>query len=124
MDISDRMLDTLAYEVRKSRGWIKFLGIVFIVTGAIQALSIVGIVIAWLPIWMGVLLMQVAKFADRFEQLKDVEALHQMLIKLRVFFTVQGIMLIIALILAVVMVIVYIIFGIALVGMMSQGMSY
>lgn len=41
-------------------GWLKFLGIVNIIGGAFTALSIVGIIIAWLPIWMGILALQAA----------------------------------------------------------------
>jgi hypothetical protein len=37
-------------------GWLKFLGIVNIVAGVIYCLTIIGLVIGWLPIWLGVLL--------------------------------------------------------------------
>ncbi|MFO7651171.1 MAG: DUF5362 family protein, partial [bacterium] len=39
-------------------GWLKFFGIVTIIAGALNALSLVGILWAWLPIWLGVLLVQ------------------------------------------------------------------
>jgi hypothetical protein len=46
------------YEVK---GWIKFLGIFNIVQGGLTALTIVGIIFAWLPIWTGILLYQLAQ---------------------------------------------------------------
>lgn len=39
-------------------GWMKFIGVMSIIAGAMQVLSCYGIVIAWLPIWIGVLLVQ------------------------------------------------------------------
>ncbi|MGP1345926.1 MAG: DUF5362 family protein [Phycisphaerales bacterium] len=37
-------------------GWLKFIGVLAIINGVLTALTIFGIVIAWLPIWIGVLL--------------------------------------------------------------------
>jgi hypothetical protein len=37
-------------------GWMKFLGTLSIIYGVLIALTIIGLVIAWLPIWLGVLL--------------------------------------------------------------------
>jgi len=48
-----------------ARGALKFLAWASIVVGALQCLSIVGIVVGWLPIWIGVLL---ARTADRLER--------------------------------------------------------
>ncbi|NIW79677.1 MAG: hypothetical protein GWN16_09545, partial [Calditrichae bacterium] len=49
-------------QLKRSAGtmsaWLKFLGIVSIISGAVVAITIVGIIIAWLPIWLGVLLFQ------------------------------------------------------------------
>ena len=36
------------------KGWIKFLSVMFIINGAFQCLSIIGAVIGWIPIWIGV----------------------------------------------------------------------
>ena len=49
-----------AYE---SKGWLKLLGAVAIIIGGIHALSIIGIVIAWLYIWVGILLWQAGERA-------------------------------------------------------------
>lgn len=120
MELSEQMMDAIAFEVRKTKGWMKFMGIVMIVVGALQAITIVGIVFAWLPIWIGILLTQAAKFAEKFSAMKDVSALHQMLTKLRLFFLIQGIMIIIGIVASIIVIIVYVIFGLAMLGMMSQ----
>ncbi len=48
----------------QSKGWLKFLGVLSIIGGVLSALTIVGILVAWLPIWMGVLLFQAGSQAD------------------------------------------------------------
>lgn len=43
----------------RNKGWIKFVAIVTIIGGVFTVLSIWGIIVAWLPIWAGVTLLQV-----------------------------------------------------------------
>ncbi len=124
MEFTEQVVNDIAYEVKKSRGWMKFLGIVMIISGALSALSIVGIVFAWLPIWMGVLLTQAAGYAEKFANLKDANALKTMLSKLRVFFLIQGIVLIVSIVITVLVIVFYIIFGIAMLGIIGQNYSY
>jgi hypothetical protein len=42
------------------RGWLKFLGVISIIQGVLTAFSIVGILICWIPIWLGILLLRSA----------------------------------------------------------------
>ncbi|MCD6595822.1 hypothetical protein J7L68_09155 [bacterium] len=98
MEISDKVLSSIVYEAGKSKGWLKFIGIITIISGALQALTIFGIVIAWLPIWMGILLLQTGKFADAFANEQDPSKLAEMLQKMRLYFTIQGILMLIGLI--------------------------
>ena len=37
-------------------GWLRFLGILNIIFGAIYCLTIVGLIIGWLPLWIGITL--------------------------------------------------------------------
>ncbi len=60
MDERGEIVRELSAPLASGRGWIKFLGILSIVSGALGALSIIGILWAWLPIWLGVLLFQAA----------------------------------------------------------------
>ena len=109
MEISDEVLSSIAIEAGKSKGWLKFIGIVTIISGALQALTIVGIIFAWLPIWMGILLLQAGKFAEAFAKETDPIKLSEMVQKLRVYFTIQGILMLVSLIISVIAVLVMVI---------------
>ncbi len=63
MDSNDVLKDLQNSAVNMT-GWLKFVGIVTIVSGALAALSVVGIIFAWIPIWLGILLMQAAARAE------------------------------------------------------------
>jgi hypothetical protein len=41
-------------------GWMKLLAVFSIISGILAALTIIGLIFAWLPIWIGVLLMRAA----------------------------------------------------------------
>jgi len=75
----------------------KLLGVLLIIQGALVALSIIGLVIAWLPIWIGVLLMQSARKAEEAYVVgSEVEAIES-LAKLKTLFTVYGVLAIVGL---------------------------
>jgi len=82
---------------RRLKGWLKFLGIVNIVAGGLQALSFVGIFIAWLPIWLGITLVQAGSQAQKFADQGDTASLAGLTGKLRNYFTITGIVTIVAL---------------------------
>lgn len=82
----------------QSKGWLKFLGVLSIIGGVLSALTIVGILVAWLPIWMGVLLFQAGSQADAMATTQDPNRLVVMLNKLRTYFVIQGVLALIALI--------------------------
>ena len=70
--------------------WLKLLGIVMIVSGTLTAFSIVGIIVAWIPIWLGVLLFQAG---DRAKAMEYTDDLHQLLLlmqKLKMYFVISG----------------------------------
>ena len=61
-------------------------------------LSLIGILWAWVPIWLGALLFQAAGAADEAAASGRLEAAVRATDKLRLFFMIQGILLLIALI--------------------------
>ncbi|HTW90979.1 MAG TPA: DUF5362 family protein [bacterium] len=75
-------------------GWAKFMGIMTIIGGCMQALTIFGIVIAWLPIWMGVVLLQAGSKAGEYADKGDFAALDGMTGQLKTYFTISGVMII------------------------------
>ena len=77
-------------------GWMKFMGIMTIIGGCLQALSIVGLVIAWLPIWMGVILTKAGSKAGEYADKGDFASLEGMTGQLKTYFTISGIMIIVS----------------------------
>jgi hypothetical protein len=97
MQATENVIDRLLAIAGQSKGWLKFIGVLLIIYGIITALTIVGILIAWLPIWMGVLLFQAGGRADSAALTKDASQLVTMMDKLRVYFMIQGVLSIIVL---------------------------
>jgi hypothetical protein len=108
IDVSD-----LSRPLAEGKGWIKFLAIVQIVFMSIYVLVSLGmgLIFAWLPIWLSVLLLQSAGAIERAEQQGDAEALKLALGKLKLYFMIQAIAMIVGFCLAIVGVILAIAFG-------------
>lgn len=88
-------LKLVALPLYEARGWMKLLGVVMVITGILTALSIVGIIIAWLPIWLGVVLFQAASRIDSAFVTQDEMLLRESLAKLKTYFVIQGVLLLI-----------------------------
>jgi hypothetical protein len=81
---------------RAMTGWMKFVGVMTIIGGCLQILSIVGLVIAWLPIWMGVILVRAGSKAREYADKGDFASLEGMTGQLKTYFTISGIMIIVS----------------------------
>jgi hypothetical protein len=88
----------LGLPIYQSKGWLKFLGVLSVLQGVMIALSIIGIIIAWLPIWIGVVLYQSATTIETAHVTGNQEMLRRALEKLKLYFTIQGIMTLIGII--------------------------
>jgi len=95
MERQNDIFSAITHIAANASGWMKFLGIISIVSGAITALSIVGIIIAWLPIWIGVILFQAGSRANEALIYGDPKKLVEMMNKLRTYFVIQGILMLI-----------------------------
>jgi Family of unknown function (DUF5362) len=82
----------------ESKGWLKLLGVVMIVQGILSALTVVGILICWLPIWLGALLFQAAGAAEGAQINGDKGQLLTSLSKIKMYFMINGILMLIVLI--------------------------
>ncbi|HFE63880.1 MAG TPA: hypothetical protein ENK14_05620 [Caldithrix sp.] len=102
-------------------GWLKFLGIMNIIYGALSAISIIGILIAWLPIWLGVLLLQAGGKATNARLTNNPRELVAMMDKLRLYFVIQGILIIVMIAVALIGVFM---FGSILTGLMHNLPEY
>ncbi len=94
---TDLSQQAIVANVRGMKGWLKFLGIINIITGGLQALSIVGILWAWLPIWLGIILTQAGSKAQEYADKNDQAALAGLTGKLKTYFLISGIVMIVSL---------------------------
>ncbi len=113
-DVEQRTVREVSLPLFSSKGWIKFLGILMIAYGALVALSIVGILIAWLPIWLGVLLNKTANSMEQAHLSGDKAAMIKAQNSLSTYFTVYGVLALISILLVVLFLIV----------ILSTGMMY
>ncbi len=100
----------------RAKIWMQLIGVVLIIMGIFTALSIIGIVIAWIPIWAGIVLMQAAGSVDQVYSSGNSEAAATAMRRLKTYFTILGILMLIYIVLMVV----GFLFGI---GGMMAGMS-
>ncbi len=81
----------LSEPLYRVKGWMKFAGVLSIITGALQALSIWGIVIAWLPIWMGAVLYSASNHIQKAYETEQEQDMVTSLGKLGKYFKIFGI---------------------------------
>jgi len=91
----------LAAPTEATKGWLKFMGIVSIAAGVVTALTLFGILWAWLYIWLGVLLWQAGERADQAAARRDPFMLEQYLLKLKTVITIAGVVVAVGLVLSV-----------------------
>jgi len=87
--------------VAETRGWLKFLGVVMIGLGGLAALTIVGLIVAWLYVWVGVLLWQAGDRAGWATARRDPVWLEQYLEKLKTLILISGVVVAIHLVLVI-----------------------
>lgn len=114
----DMLVKELSQPLANAAGWIKFIGISLIVLGSITALTIVGLITAWLPIWIGVILLKASNNARIAFASGDKKSLIDSLLSLNNYFTISGALVIIGLVFAVIGIVVAFAFG-----LFSQGFS-
>jgi hypothetical protein len=117
----DPLIREINFPLYQSKGWMMFLGILSILMGVFTALSIVGIVIAWLPIWIGVLLFQAANSTEEAHTLGNKVSLLKTLGKLKLFFTIMGVFYLINL--AFIGISILAIFGLGMFGGLMEGLE-
>jgi len=95
----EMMIRELMQPLKNATGWIKFLGVLLIIYGVVSALTIVGLIIAWLPIWLGVLLLRAAKNTNSAYYQGNKSAVLAALNNVGSFFTVYGVVALIGILL-------------------------
>jgi hypothetical protein len=88
--------------LHRGKFWMQLLAIVSILYGILMALTIVGLIVAWIPIWAGVVLIQAAGASSRAFQSGDALEMKHAMAKLKTYFTIFGVLMLITIILMVV----------------------
>ncbi|TVS20787.1 MAG: hypothetical protein EA424_02220 [Planctomycetaceae bacterium] len=104
----------------RGKFWMQLLGVVSILYGVLLAITIVGLIVAWIPIWAGVVLIQAAGASSRAFESGDAVEMTRAMAKLKTYFTIFGVLMLIGIILTVV----GMVFGIGagLMGLESLGL--
>lgn len=92
----------LASVLASGSSWIKCLAVFMFISGGLEVLTITGIIIAWIPIWLGVTLWSAASKAQNAAVLGSETEMLGALDKLRFFFKLSVIASIVLLILGVI----------------------
>lgn len=116
---NNEIVKELSLPLYASKGWLKFIGVMLIIFGALYTLGtfLIGAIVAWIPIWQGVLLYQAAGAVEQANAAGDQASFQRSLEKLKVYFIITGVLMIISL---VAMVLAFVFVGAAgIMGVMS-----
>ncbi len=120
MDESVTISPTLQITVNKMTGDMQFVGLFYIIIGALQCLSIIGAIVGIPLIICGLRLRESADSFRGYLTTNDSVMLENALERQSRFFFIQKILLIISIVLGVLYIIVLIIFGISMFTSMSH----
>ncbi len=84
----------------RARKWMKFAGVLSIIQGVIQMISLWGILICWIPIWMGAALLSATNCVTRAYETDSEDEFTTAMQKLATYFRIFGIMALLLLIVA------------------------
>lgn len=108
----------------QARGWMKFYGIMLIISGIPSALALVGII----PIWQGVLLMQAASSLETSANTGQKYAFLSAQNNLKTFFVMNGVLMLVGLVIAVLSIcaaiVIQVVMGISLLSIFNSSRSY
>jgi hypothetical protein len=91
-DAQSEVVKNVSLPIMQAKGWMKLVGVLSILYGVLMVFTIVGIIFAWLPIWMGVLLMQSASSIEKAHATGDEAQLVVSLSKIKTYFTITGVL--------------------------------
>jgi hypothetical protein len=92
-----------------AKGWMKFLGVLMIIYAILMTVMTLGIglIIAWLPFWIGLLLFKAAGSVELAATSGSKQALIETMTRLKTYFTIYGILALIGIVVAVIAMIVF-----------------
>ena len=103
-------------------GWLKFLGILNIIAGVLYCLTIVGAVVGWIPIWIGVSLNNAGTSLRAGYDGRNEMAMRMGMDKLALAIKIFGILTLIGLIINVLVLVAYVLFAVLFFAGVSASM--
>jgi len=94
-------VERLGLIASRSASWMKFLGVLSILQGVLVVLTLWGILVCWLPIWLGVILFRAADDAELASR-GDGARFESFLNRLNRYWLIQGIVALMGLVAAVI----------------------
>ena len=91
-NVEQNVVQQVSTPLYDARGWMKLTAILSIINGVLIALSIIGILIAWLPIWMGVVLYKSASEVEPAREQGNKMNMIESLGNLKTYFTIIGVL--------------------------------
>ena len=85
-------VQSISEPLYRAKGWIMFAGVMSIIQGVFTILSIWGIIICWIPIWMCAILCSVSNHLKIAFETENEHELHASMGKLATYFRVFGIL--------------------------------
>ena len=107
-----QMIREISNPLYRSKSWIKFLGILLILQGVITAATLFGLIIAWLPIWVGLILYRAAKKIEEADAKGEQADLESAMKFISQYFTIQGIFTLLGIMISISLFILAIMYGI------------
>ena len=85
------LVSSLTSPLYHSRFWINLFAACLIIYGALITVTGIGVLVAWIPLWIGVLLILTTKSIKAAHTGRDEKALLKSLNRLKTIFTILGI---------------------------------
>jgi len=96
-------IKSLSLPLQKAAIWMLILGILSIISGALLVLTLVGILFAWFPIWMGIVLIMASSAAKKAHANSSAADFINALNKIKLYFMVSGIISLIGIVLSIIL---------------------
>lgn len=97
----DSTLQRLIEPLYRAKGWIKFAGVLAIIQGVFSIFTLWGILVCWLPIWLGVLLCGASNQIRTAFEASDENAGRTSMEKLGTYFRIIGVLSVVGIVLMV-----------------------
>lgn len=111
---TEKLVREISQPLSQAAGWIKFMGIALIIYGSLLGLTIIGLLIAWLPFWLGLVLLKAGNNARRAFHEGNKGSLIQSLLNLNTYFTINAVLIILGLFMVILAIIILLVTGFAL----------